>query len=300
MRCALARRRPHSPRDGRTRSFPHLHRRHHQRRGRPLQRLLLPRPPVWRHYRRHRRAAAGLRAARARKRPRRRSVRPARSESASDRDGNGPGRRERSSARTRHLSHVPPTASSAAAAASDGGDGASAPAAPSPASPAPTAVPPSVSTGDITQQIMTRVTASLELKPPTFAAPALPDSAPAGNQAAVPTQPAAAAPSAAPAAARPVAPPAPAVSRAVSVVVCTAERSGADRGGVAPVADDAAGPGAGPRARHADGDDGARPEEGVRAGAGGLRAVAGRRSGARVGLGAPPRARRSARRNAGR
>src|SRR5208282_5385012 len=80
---------------------------------------------------------------------------------------------------------VPPTASSDAAAASDGGDGASAPAAPSPASPAPTAVPPSVSTGDITQQIMTQVTASLELKPPSFAAPALPDSAPAGNQAAV-------------------------------------------------------------------------------------------------------------------
>src|SRR5271165_5658921 len=65
---------------------------------------------------------------------------------------------------------VPPTASSAAAAASDGRDRASASAAPSPASPAPTAVPPSVSTGDITQQIMTRVTASLELKPPSFAA----------------------------------------------------------------------------------------------------------------------------------
>ena len=60
---------------------------------------------VWRHGRRHRRAAAGLRAARARKRPRRRSVRPAWSEPASDRDGNGPRRRERSSARTRHLSH---------------------------------------------------------------------------------------------------------------------------------------------------------------------------------------------------
>src|SRR5208337_4027370 len=41
----LARRRPHSPRDGRPRSLPHLHRRHHRRRGRPLhQRLLLPRP----------------------------------------------------------------------------------------------------------------------------------------------------------------------------------------------------------------------------------------------------------------
>src|SRR5271165_1177495 len=89
---------------------------------------------------------------------------------------------------------VPPTASSAAAAASDGGDGASASAAPSPASPAPTAVPPSVSTGDITQQIMTRVTASLELEPPSFAAPALPDSAPTGHQTAVPTQPAAVAP----------------------------------------------------------------------------------------------------------
>src|SRR5208283_3662772 len=104
---------------------------------------------------------------------------------------------------------VPPTASSAAAATSDGGDGASASAAPSPASPAPTAVPPSVSTGDITQQIMTRVTASLELKPPSFAAPALPDSAPTGPQAAVPSQPAAAAPPAAPSAA-------PAVSSAPS------------------------------------------------------------------------------------
>src|SRR5271166_713417 len=111
---------------------------------------------------------------------------------------------------------VPPTASSAAAAASDGGDGASTSAAPSPASPALMAVPPSVSTGDITQQIMTRVTASLELNPPSFAAPALPDSAPTGHQAAVPTQPAAAAPSAAPAAAPPAAPPAPAVSPAPS------------------------------------------------------------------------------------
>src|SRR5271157_4710279 len=101
---------------------------------------------------------------------------------------------------------APPTAASAAAAASDGGDGASASAAPSPASPAPTAVPPSVSTGDITQQIMTRVTASLELKPPSFTAPALPDSAPTGPQAAVPTQPAAAAPLAAPSAAPAVSP----------------------------------------------------------------------------------------------
>src|SRR5271157_2045474 len=106
---------------------------------------------------------------------------------------------------------VPPTASSGAAAASDGGDGASASAAPSPASPAPTAAPPSVSTGDITQQIMTRVTASLELKPPSFAAPALPESAPAGHQEAVPAQPAAAAPPAAPSAA-PAASPAPSAS----------------------------------------------------------------------------------------